>query len=619
MAYVFTASFFMTNCGFEAFARSPWVASQAFLLMIAAALATGNAGAVTLSSLDAAMHQSNVQALGPAPLGRMLKNTDREIRSGSTKSLSIAPTRAQVVAIYNTEYLPGNTMPVMNWTGNLTGCNPGAINVAYQQSMIDRINVFRKIARLSPVTRNVTADAVNGVQAAALLMSVNNALNHSPPSSWTCYNTAYAGGTVGSLGGAAAGNSNLGLASGNLYTTNTVIDAYMNDAGANNVDVGHRTNILDSEQGQMATGVVPSVSGSSGANALWVLDFGTRSNPTSTPDGVAWPPKNAFIPYQLLPADSNRWSFQYPGANFSGATVSMTGGGAPYAPVAYDFKSTGCPSGFSCLPDDAVVWRPPLDAAGTNGVFYTSPGAADKVYTVNIAGVTGSGVPTSFSYTVTVIDPLISPNPAISGTITNGGGVSGVQFCARPSAGVSCNISSASGAYSCTVPAGWTGTLHSPIVSGNRIPAQLFASAVNGAVTRNVTAKTNSSFTCNLDIDNNGLLEPAFDGVAILRRMAGFNQSSMAGLAGTCAQTTAAANLFTAANPANFHAMNGTLALPETDGLVLIRAMQGLTGGPVTAGLTGQPGATRTIWGNGVNDNQIKQWLNTTCGTDFLP
>lgn len=208
--------------------------------------------------------------------------------------------------------------------------------------------------------------------------------------------------------------------------------------------------------------------------------------------------------------------------------------------------------------------------------------------------------------------------PVITGTITNGGGVAGVTFCARPSAGVTCTASNGSGAYSCTVPSGWTGTLHSPIVSGNRIPAQVFSTAVTGPTTRNVTAKTSTNFPCNLDIDNNGLLEPAIDGVAMLRRMYGFGQNMMTGLSGTCAQNTSASALFSAANPANFNVTGGASVLPATDGLVLLRVMQGSAGASVTngIGLSSESGATRTLWGTG-SDGQIRAWLNSTCGTDL--
>jgi hypothetical protein len=207
---------------------------------------------------------------------------------------------------------------------------------------------------------------------------------------------------------------------------------------------------------------------------------------------------------------------------------------------------------------------------------------------------------------------------SISGVVANGAGIAGVTFCARPSAGVSCTASNASGAYSCTVPSGWTGLLHSPTVAGNRIPVQVFSSSVTGATTRNVTARPDASFGCNLDVDNNGLLEPAIDGVAILRRMYGFGQNTLTGLSGACAQNTAASALFAAANPANFNVTGGSSVLPATDGLLLLRAMQGSSGAAITAGLglASEAGATRTVWGTG-SDGQIRAWLNTTCGTDF--
>lgn len=571
-----------------------------------------NAVAGVVTSLDpAAEEEPGFRELGPSPTGQTRKIPQPEVFGGNVKSLGVVPTRAQVVAIYYNEYLPGNTMPAMNWTGSVATCNPGAIDVAYQQSMIDRVNVYRKLARLSPVVRNTTAAAANGVQAAALLMSANNSLSHTPPSSWTCYNTAYAGSTVGSLGGVAAGNSNIGLSSGNSFATNAVIDAYMVDSGASNLRAGHRTSMLDAEQAQMASGVVPGGSGVPGANALWVLDFGTRSSVTSMPDGVAWPPKDAFLPYQLLPGGSNRWSFQYPGANFSSATVTMTSGGAAYAPIAYDFKSTGCPSGFTCLPDDAIVWRPPLDAAGVNGVFYTSPGASDKAYTVNITGVTGSGVPTSFSYTVTVIDPSISPNQTISGTISNGTALSGVTFCARPATGVTCNASNTLGAYSCAVPNGWTGVLHAPGPTGLRIKPQSFSNVTTNLSGQNPVVQPIGA--CNLDVDNNGLIEPATDGVAILRRMLSIPASGFSGLSGTCAANTTSATVYAATTLAGYDVTGALAVRATTDGAAILRAMRGLTGTAVTNALgLAASGATRTDW-----NTNLRNYINTTCGSDF--
>lgn len=582
-------------------------------------IAVGTAFATGVSADVTGAGSGDSEALGQAPAARRLAAEMDRRSVERQKSILPAPSRAQVAALYNQNYLAGLNMPAMNWTGDVAACNPGSVSLAYQQSMIDRVNVFRAVARLSPVALYPsTQDKDERVAAAALLMAANSALSHNPPSTWTCYGTAFAGSTVGALGGGGAGgagNSNIGWSSSNLYATNAVIDAYMVDSGTGNTAVGHRTGMLDAKQTLMAVGVTPAGANNGAANALWWIDFGTRTASSPTPEGVAWPP-NGFIPYQLLPAASNRWSFQYPGADFSGATVTMSSGGASYGPLAYDFRSTGCPIGFTCLPDDAIVWRPPLDVSGVNGVTYASPGAVDKSYTVNITGVAGAGVPSSFAYVVTVIDPSISPAVSISGTITGGSsGVAGVTFCARPSTGVTCSVSNAAGAYDCVVPNGWSGTLHSPMVAGWRIPAQGFSS-VTTAITRNVVA-TSGIPSCDLDVDNNGLFEPATDGAAIVRRLLGLPVDAFSGLAGNCAANTSGAAIYNAVDTSyvagGYNVVGGSATLPLLDGAVILRAMNGQTGVNASSGLglTGKPGALRTSWAT------IQPWLNSNCRASF--
>ena len=50
-----------------------------------------------------------------------------------------------------------------------------------------------------------------------------------------------------------------------------------------------------------------------------------------------------------------------------------------------------------------------------------------------------------------------------------------------------------------------------------------------------------------------------------------------------------------------------------TDGLLLLRAMFGLTGTAATAGAIGSGAPTRTGWGN------IRTYLNGSCGTSYGP
>ena len=196
---------------------------------------------------------------------------------------------------------------------------------------------------------------------------------------------------------------------------------------------------------------------------------------------------------------------------------------------------------------------------------------------------------------------------AISGAVMNGGSpLSGVTFCARPSVGVTCIASSASGAYSCTVPNGWTGTLHAPGPAGLRIKPQFFSSGVSANLSsQNPVVQTIG--TCNLDADNNGVIEAATDGVAILRRLLGFPSGAFSGLAGTCAANTTATAIFNAtASNFNVSGGSGSAALAPKDGLAIMRAMEGRSGLDVTNGL-----------GLAVNWAQIQSWLNNTCGGSF--
>ena len=207
--------------------------------------------------------------------------------------------------------------------------------------------------------------------------------------------------------------------------------------------------------------------------------------------------------------------------------------------------------------------------------------------------------------------PPVATTRTISGTISNGIAVANVTFCARPAANVVCTASSGSGAYTCTVPVGWAGTLHSPSVANNRIPPQTF-SAVNANVTRNVTAISGVP-SCNLDVDNNGLIEPATDGVAILRRMLGFKDAAFAGLAGTCAANTTSTAIFNATN-SNYNVTGGGATRATTDGAVIARVMNGAKTDASVAGglgLVNGTGASRTDW------LSVQNWLNTTCGSNF--
>lgn len=304
--------------------------------------------------------------------------------------------RGAVVDAYNNTYVPTQDLP-MSWTGAVSGCAAGDIASTWRDAVQRRINYFRGMAG---VPMGITFDAAfNGKnQKAALIMSANKALSHTPPSNWAC---------LSAEGTEAAGKSNICLLYGYGTKDPGCVALYMVDSGSNNQPVGHRRWLLYPQTALMGTGDVSETSagGYPRANAIWVVDLATYSNPrpTTREEYVAWPPPG-YVPYQLIPA---RWSFSYPNANFSGATVQMSVNGAGL--------------GNTILPisggagENTIVWEP--------ATTFPKP-ASDTSYTVTLSNVVIGGVSRSFTYTVIMIDPVASQPQTVSITLqTNPAGL----------------------------------------------------------------------------------------------------------------------------------------------------------------------------------------------------
>ncbi|MFA7488287.1 MAG: hypothetical protein WCY72_09415 [Lysobacteraceae bacterium] len=300
--------------------------------------------------------------------------------------------RSEVADAYINTYLPQGSVAI-GWSGNVASCNAGTTSTQYRQATIDRVNYYRAHAGVPGTVVLYGGSEASGTQQAALMFSANNTISHFPPASWSCYSSG---------GATAAGKSNIAISWGyNAAAGPNAVDLYMDDSGLGNEAVGHRRWILYPPQVRMDSGTIPNQGAQAAANSLWVIGgFGSRP---PTPNGVAWPPRG-YVPWQVLPSSSNRWSFSWPNANFSGASISMKRNGAALGtPV----KETPA-SGFG---DNTLVWEP-------QGVSYGNPGV-DVTYTVTISGISGGGAPSSISYDVVVIDPYTGgPGPNQPPTIT---------------------------------------------------------------------------------------------------------------------------------------------------------------------------------------------------------
>ncbi len=137
----------------------------------------------------------------------------------------------------------------------------------------------------------------------------------------------------------------------------------------------------------MGTGDIPAHDGYPPTNALWVIDDDhyLDPRPATREPFVAWPPPG-YVPFQVV---YPRWSFSWPKANFSGATVTMTRAGQGLAVVKLPV-AVG-------VGENTLVWEPQAS--------FTDRPAADTRYRVVVDNVIIEGQARSFSYEVIVFDP----------------------------------------------------------------------------------------------------------------------------------------------------------------------------------------------------------------------
>ena len=343
--------------------------------------------------------------LGPPPTfpesktGLQVPPVERDfetLRLFGSGPLTVNPqSRAAARTFFNTYYLAAE-QPI-DWTGNSDTCTAGTTALTFRDAVLLRLNYFRAMAGVpAQVIFFDTFSAKS--QQAALMMSANGQLSHSPPSSWKCYTAE---------GAEAAGSSNLALG---VYGRDA-IDLFMRDPGTGNGFVGHRRWILYPQTQTMGTGDIPPNNGNAPSNSLWVFDdnlWGPR--PSTREEFVAWPPPG-YVPYQVV---YPRWSFSYPQADFSSATVTMTQGGVNVA-VTLEAVATG-------YGENTLVWLPQgIDFVDTIINSQTWPVLVetwpvpdrDTQYQVTVDHVIISGESRSFTYAVTIFNPA-TPGPIAS-------------------------------------------------------------------------------------------------------------------------------------------------------------------------------------------------------------
>jgi len=344
----------------------------------------------TFAILAPSSFASDGPYLGDAPTAPTPEEVARLPRRSISKHGPTGPftvntaSREESRNFFNTVYAASEGFS-LGWDGDVSSCMRGTTTASFKDLVLTRVNYFRAMAGV-PAGISFNSGNNDKCQEAALMMSANDQLSHFPPPSWLCYTPE---------GADAADSSNLAI--GNPGPD--AITAYMEDFGGNNAAVGHRRWIVYPQTQIMGTGDVPETSSFNSANSTWVFDgHFSDPRPTTRTGFVSWPPAG-YVPYQVVFA---RWSLSYPGANFGSATITMTSNGVSVATVK-ETVSTGAG-------ENTVVWYPSgMNPNQSQSSPWPRP-AADTVFQINVQNVAGSGVPTSFSYAVTVIDPQV-PGP----------------------------------------------------------------------------------------------------------------------------------------------------------------------------------------------------------------
>lgn len=214
------------------------------------------------------------------------------------------------------------------WSGSVNTCNAGDIGSPGRTNALRLVNLYRWLVDLPAVTTDPARDAK--AQQCALMMTANNTLSHSPPTSWQCYTAD---------GANAAGSSNLASTAGVQ-----AVDLYMVDPG-NPTTMGHRRWILSNSFGPTGLGSTNSYS------CMWAFGSGNAGK-----TWTAWPGPGIFPVQAVNPSwssiDQTGWTLQSDSVNLTNAqvTITMDGGTARPVTITHLLANYGSSYAISMIP-----------------------------------------------------------------------------------------------------------------------------------------------------------------------------------------------------------------------------------------------------------------------------
>lgn len=199
-----------------------------------------------------------------------------------------------------------------------------------------------------------------------------------------------------------------------------------------------------------------------------------------------------------------------------------------------------------------------------------------------------------------------------NGAVLRGSGLSNLETVCSPTPGVTCSVRQSNGYnWQCVGPVAMSGQVFfipSPSVTALYFPNSPFQfSNVNGLVTDNTyQPQAYVSSACSADVDGDGARLAMTDGVLILRRMLGLTGAALTtGATNVCAPRSAA-GITNAINLPGFDLDGDGQTRPETDGVLLLRAILGFRGDALIANAVGANATRKTA-------TAILGYLNDTC------
>lgn len=224
------------------------------------------------------------------------------------------------------ELVKNHIMDELHWSGNLPRCNEGAISPSADHKTLQRINYFRRMARL---TTNLKFDAKLSSKAQHFAMELHPNFELSEK----CKETKVDESDI--------------IVTASSYASDG-IHSLMLSNGDSNYTVIPRKMILQQEY--------PSIGhGSTNENIVLYLkeDLEKENEMQDYQQGIAWPP-NGIIPATIVP---KRWSISHPNADFTKAKVKIKlfGRESPVHSEKYIHDSFGYPT-FVFVPEDIILY-----------------------------------------------------------------------------------------------------------------------------------------------------------------------------------------------------------------------------------------------------------------------